>query len=76
MNLTKTFVENCKDKNCYNDWSYGWWIVSFGGKTDFKSGIPDPDYNSIQRPFFALTAKNLDCDSIGASGLLKAYHCE
>jgi hypothetical protein len=48
----------------YNDWKYGWWIIYNGYDTNFKASYPNPDYNNLQKPFVALTSKDLNCQYI------------
>jgi hypothetical protein len=77
MNLVKTFVKDCKNTKCFNDWSIGWWVVAEGGDTSFKSSIPDPDYNKLPKPYSALTSQILfDCNLINSQGIIKYYRCE
>jgi len=58
--LDKT-VELHNDTNfmVYNDWSFGHWLRIKGIETKYRSGGNDPDYNSIEKPFIALTTKDM-----------------
>lgn len=78
MFLVNDFVTNCKKQQtpCLNDWSLGWWVTSQGGITKYKSSLPDPDYNASQRPFLALTSKNLDCNLLNSQGIVNYYNCQ
>ena len=50
-----------KDTNfpLYNDWSFGHWLRFQGQDTNFRSGGNDPNYFELEKPFIALTDKNL-----------------
>lgn len=61
----------------YNDWSYGWWIEYKGQPTEYKSSYPNPDYNSLKKPFLALTIydTNQECITLKENKPLKLLYC-
>jgi len=50
-----------KDTNLplYNDWSFGYWIEHKQYSTKFKGNGVNPDYNSLEKGFLALTSQDL-----------------
>jgi hypothetical protein len=49
----------------YNDWGEGWTFVSLGFDSNYKISPPNPDWNSLDRPFVAYSkTKILDCNAI------------
>jgi len=76
MLLVKQFVTDCKDQNCTNDWSVGWWVTASGGETQSRGGPPSPDYNSMSKPFRVLTSQTLfECKLYMNEGILNYYRC-
>ena len=39
----------------YNDWGEGWLFEYLGFQTDYKKFFPQPDWNSLERPYYAYT---------------------
>jgi hypothetical protein len=76
LDLAKKFILDCKNQVCVNDWSPGWWIISLGGKSEYRGSPPEPDYNSIKRPYLAYTSQTLfECNLIESQGSYKYYSC-
>lgn len=81
MFLVKDSVKMAEDNNLqlYNDWSYGYWVNYYNYDTNFRGSFPDPDYNLLQKPFFALSDKNLTTIQCivekESSSLTKIWRC-
>lgn len=78
MNLVEESVLLANDLEVplYNDWTYGWWITYKGYETEYKSSIPDPDYNNLPKPFVALTKQDLNCLKKNEVGKMFLFYCE
>jgi len=61
LNEMKRAVSYSLDTNqqLYNDWGDGWMLVSLGYDTNFKSSFPNPDWNSLPRPFVAWSKEKI-----------------
>ena len=77
MEGVQKFISICRDENvvCYNDWSIGWWVLAEGGTPSNRAGPPGPDYNSLSRPFVALTQEKLECTLISGGSRINIYRC-
>jgi hypothetical protein len=63
----KQGIQLAKDQNItlYNSWGDGWMFVSLGFDTNYKSSIPNPDWNNLQRPYLAWSQNDLyNCTKI------------
>jgi len=67
-------IKLSKDSNIpiYNDWGDGWFLASLGYDTKYKMSNPDPDWNTIKRPFLAWSLKDLNCFRVGK----KTQYCD
>jgi hypothetical protein len=69
------------DINYFNDWELGYWMEYKGMPTPSKGGGANPKYDSLPKPFVALTYEdlnqcNLDKNYFIKEGLvLKVYEC-
>jgi hypothetical protein len=52
-----TLILNARynDLNVYNDWGEGWLFQYRGYDTEYKKFFPQPDWNSLERPYYAFT---------------------
>lgn len=44
----------------YNDWGQGWLFESLGYETQYKISRPNPDYETLTRPFYAYTTQKIN----------------
>lgn len=56
----------------YNEWSYGWMFIYKGYDTNFKSSWPNPDWNNLNRPFYAYSKEELPCEKLQGK---RSYYC-
>ena len=74
--VDETIELGTKDKlPIYNDWQYGWWFVYKGFDTNFKASYPNPDYNLLSPPYYALTSRDLNCFLVQKELNLKLWRC-
>lgn len=61
-------IKLASDKNIdfYNDWGDGWLVETRGYSTVFKRSRPQPDWNSLDKPFVAYTKTVLDCEKVNS----------
>lgn len=52
-------IANNQDLQIYNDWSIGYLILDKGKDTGIYGGGKETDYNDLQKPFIAITKKDL-----------------
>lgn len=66
LNDMKKAIQIGKDKNLalYNDWGDGWTFTYLGYETKYKIAPPNPDWNSLSKPFLAWSKQDLDCNLI------------
>jgi hypothetical protein len=66
LNEIQQAINLSKDLNIplYNDWGSGWMFVSLGYDTNYKSSIPQPDWNNLSKPYIAYSKYKIGCESI------------
>jgi len=57
----QTAINLAKDLNVrlYNDWGDGWTFVWLGYDTNYKITSPNPDWNTLARPFVAYSKEKI-----------------
>ena len=60
----------------YNDWELGYLVRNQQYDTKFFSSWPNPDYNKLVKPFYALTNKSLDCETVYKTNEYTLFYCE
>jgi len=71
------------DLSFFNDWSFGYWVLDKGIDTHIYGQMSDTNYPGYDRPFVALTSKDLSglgCSPINQSSTLtrsiKSWECK
>jgi hypothetical protein len=60
-------IQLSKDTNqlLFNDWGDGWLLISLGFDTNYYMSPPEPDFNSLKRPFVAWSLEDIvGCERI------------
>jgi hypothetical protein len=60
-------IQLSKDTNqlLFNDWGDGWLLISLGFDTNYYMSPPEPDFNSLKRPFVAWSLEEIvGCERI------------
>lgn len=62
-----------KDNNVplYNEWGSGWFFEYLGFETNYKVSYPDPDWNRLDKPFYAYSRiQDLNCSKINKNSYI------
>jgi len=73
IEVIKYAIQEADGNYIVNDWSYGYWIYYYGGKTKYYAGGILPDYNSVTGIIITKKSEDVQAETLLVGDKLKVW---